>query len=272
MPQFIDFLVDSAYIDLLALRNINEPTEIQSKVIPLIAQKKNIIFQSETGTGKTFAYLLPLCTNIFNIKKSDIEQKKPLKQNSKIIILSPTLELASQIKRQVDLLHEKIENKTAKISAALIAGGSPLQRQFDKLKEKPEIIVGTAERIFELINLKKLKIDSIKAIVLDEVDRLFSKELQDFTQEVIKKMPADLQVIACSATISQKLFETLQTLFEKQSFEFSKIDTNQIISEKIEHWIFYTEQRKKIDMLRSLIYALKPEKMLIFSANTSQVE
>ncbi|MGL4986829.1 MAG: DEAD/DEAH box helicase [Treponemataceae bacterium] len=272
MQQFTDFLVEQHYINVLKTKTIIQPTQIQSDIIPLLEAKKNIVFQSETGTGKTFAYLLPLCTPLLTQKKEDIIQKKPLKQNPKIIILSPTLELASQIKRQIDFLHENLENKNAKLSASLLTGGSPLQRQFDKLKEKPEIIVGTAERIFELINLRKLKVDSIQSLVLDEVDRLFSKELQGFTEEVIQKLPPNLHVIACSATISEKIFERLQNLFTDKILEFHKIDTNHVISEKIEHWIFYTEQRKKIDMLRSLIYTLKPQKMLIFSANTSQVE
>ena len=129
IKTFNDFDILKEHVEKLETLAITEPTEIQKKVIPLILDNKNVIFQSETGTGKTFAFLLPL------LKKIDVANK-----NVQLIIIAPTQELASQIKAQIQLLDFA--------HVALFFGGSPIKRQIEKLKEKPLVVVGTAERIF----------------------------------------------------------------------------------------------------------------------------
>ena len=124
---------------------IERPTPVQEKVIPFILSGKNILFQSETGTGKTFAYLLPL------VQKLESEENP--RNQIRLLIVSPTLELASQIRDQVKII--------TNIKTALFVGGSPISRQIETLKEKPEIVIGGSARILELIHLKKLKTEAI---------------------------------------------------------------------------------------------------------------
>ncbi|MDE7383697.1 MAG: DEAD/DEAH box helicase, partial [Treponemataceae bacterium] len=149
--------------------HIKEPTPVQGKIIPLILEGQSVIFQSETGTGKTFAYLLPL------IEKINAEnEKNPIRKQErhiKAIILAPTIELSSQIKQNI----AKITN----LQSALFIGGTPIKRQMETLKERPEIVVGTPTRLVELIRLKKLKTENVIATVFDEVDRLLKPELLD---------------------------------------------------------------------------------------------
>ena len=156
---FSDLGITKELTDALALAGITEPTAVQREVIPLIAAKKDIMFQSETGTGKTLAYLLPL------IQRLETEEN-PSKA-VKILIASPTYELAAQIKVQIQAV--------SKIKCALCIGGAPIARQIDMLKEKPQIVIGGAARLLELIHLKKLKADNTEVLVLDEADRLLSQ-------------------------------------------------------------------------------------------------
>ena len=130
---------------------ISQPTNIQNEVIPVISTGKNVIFQSETGTGKTYAYLLPLVNKI----EADEDTTK-----LRLIICAPTFELASQI----NLAAKKITDR----KTTLLIGGAPLKRQFDTLKEKPQIVIGTAARLVELIRLKKLKVQDLYCAVFDE--------------------------------------------------------------------------------------------------------
>ena len=118
--------------------SIDRPTPVQQKTIPLIAEGKNLLFQSETGTGKTFAYLLPLIDGIETEEKNGV----------KILIVSPTLELSSQIRDAV------LSISSAK--CALLAGSAPIRRQTELLKENPVIAVGNPARLLELARLKKL--------------------------------------------------------------------------------------------------------------------
>ncbi len=150
--------------DSLKKLGITSATPVQTQVIPKILENENVLFQSETGTGKTFAYLLPLINKLETLNDN---------QRVRIIVVAPTFELASQI-------NQSCKSITTHKSCLLI-GGAPLKRQIEVLKEKPEIVIGTAARLVELIQLKKLKTDGLFAIVFDETDRLVKKEAIEST-------------------------------------------------------------------------------------------
>ena len=243
-------------IEKLNLNDITMPTAVQKKVIPEILQNKSLLFQSETGTGKTLAFLLPI------LQKIDESDKNP-----QVIILSPTHELSSQIKSEI--------KKISDIKTILCIGGTPLKRQMETLKEKPRVIIGSPVRIKELIYLKKIKTQSIKTIIYDEIDRLVEPEIRDESIELLKLLPQNVQLIGCSATIKPnliKIFEkTLSSMRDDFSVEFIELPLEDILQKKITHWAIFAEQRDKIDTLRSLISALKPDKLLIFTSKTDQV-
>lgn len=229
--------------------NITEPTKVQDKIIPLISENKSVLFQSETGTGKTYAYLLPLINRL--------EQDED-RLNVKIIICAPTFELASQINAAA----KKITDR----KTALFIGGAPVKRQIETLKEKPQIIIGTAARLVELIRLKKLKVQAVETLVLDECDRLLKKESFEDTDNLRNCLARDIQVIGCSATINKSariFFAGSENIIMPQEF---------ILSQNIEHWAIYAESREKIDFLRKFIAAEKPGKALVFTSRADQVE
>lgn len=229
--------------------NITTPTQVQNKIIPEILDNKNVIFQSETGTGKTFAYLLPLIEKL---------EKDEDKIKLRILVLAPTFELASQINLAVKSITDR--------KSALIIGGSPLKRQIETLKEKPQIIVGTCARIAELIHLKKIKINDLTATIFDETDRLVKKESFDDTEHIRELIPKEAQIIACSATLNK------QTKIFFAGIENVVMPTENILKNNITHWAILAEQRDKIETLRKFIVAENPEKALIFTSRADQVE
>ncbi len=233
----------------LSALNIKEPTAVQKEIIPLISQGEDVVFQSETGTGKTFAYLLPL------INKLEQENDST---KLRILVVAPTFELASQINMNV----KTVTNR----KSALIIGGAPIKRQLETLKEKPQIICGSVARIVELIRLKKIKINDLFAIVFDETDRLVKKELLEETNELYNLIPQSTQIIACTATINQ---------FTKRFFAGINnviLPNEDILTKRITHWAIYAEQRDKIETLRKFLLAEKPGKVLIFTSRADQVE
>lgn len=231
---------------------ISEPSLIQQKTIPVVLENSNVIFESETGTGKTFAYLLPL------VQKLEAENNA----ENKIIILAPTYELASQIKSTAQRITE--------LKSALLIGGTPIKRQIELLKDKPRIIIGNPSRILELIHLKKIKTSNVKALVLDEADRLVSVEIAEETKKLISNIPCDAQFIACSATINQNTKKNLENFFSNvKEIILPKED---ILSKKITHWAIFAEARDKISTLKSFLLAENPEKALIFTSRADQVE
>lgn len=229
--------------------SIAEPTPVQSEIIPRILAGENVLFQSETGTGKTFAYLLPLINKLETLSDN---------QRVRIIVVAPTFELASQINTACKSI--------TKHKSALLIGGAPLKRQMEVLKEKPEIIIGTAARLVELIRLKKLKTDGIFAIVFDETDRLVKKEAVEDTSALRDLMPGGTQIVACTATISR------QTKIFFADAKNVVMPAEDVLKKRITHWAIYAETRDKIDTLRKLLAAEKPAKALIFTSRADQVE
>lgn len=262
--SFSQLKVTEQIVSRLEQSGITEPTEVQKKAIPLIAEGKNIMFQSETGTGKTFAYLLPLL--------SRLETSGNPSKAVKIIIATPTYELASQIKSQVQ--------KASGIKCALLIGGAPISRQSELLKEKPEIVIGSPARLLELIHLKKLKAGGIEAFVLDETDRLLSKELRDSTESLMERLPKSVQLIGNSATVSEYTRNMLQKARDGLNGKTAEggpiilvtLPPQDILRKRISHWAIFAERRDKIDTLRSFIHAEQPGKLLVFSGSTEQVE
>ena len=228
---------------------ITSPTPVQAEVIPRIMQGENLLFESETGTGKTFAYLLPLINRLETLDDH---------QRVRIIVVAPTFELASQI-------NSACKSVTSHKSA-LIIGGAPLKRQIETLKEKPEIIIGTAARLVELIHLKKLKVDGLMAAVFDETDRLVKKESLEDTSNFRNLLPAGTQIVACTATISK------QTKIFFADAKNVVMPPEDVLRKRITHWAIYSEARDKIETLRKFLSAENPTKALIFTSRADQVE
>lgn len=241
--------LSESILNKLTAMEIKGPTKVQDKIIPLIAQNKNVLFQSETGTGKTYAYLLPLINRL--------EQEED-KTKLRILICAPTFELASQINSAA----KKITDR----KTALLIGGAPIKRQIEILKEKPQIITGTAARLVELIRLKKLKTNDLYAIIFDECDRLVKKEAFEDTDALRQSVSKECQIIGCSATINKSsriFFAGTENVVMPQE---------DILTKNISHWAIYAENREKIDFLRKFIAAENPGKALIFTSRADQVE
>lgn len=261
IKSFEELGINGKYIENLKNHGITEPTAVQSQAIPEILDGKSLLFQSETGTGKTLAYLLPLLEKI--------EKEENPRKEVKIVIVAPTVELASQIKSQVQMVTDA--------KASLLVGGAPIKRQIELLKEKPLIVIGGPARLLELFHLKKLKLEGAEAVVLDEVDRLTSKEMIDETVDLVTAMKKDIQLIAASATITKSTQKILQDTRIKQNgttesdLETLFLPPEDVLRKRITHYALFAEQRDKIDTLRKVLAAEKPEKALIFTSRVDQV-
>lgn len=313
--QFSDFGIGEEIIQRLSAAGITSPTAVQQKIMPLVAEGKNLMFQSETGTGKTFAYLLPILQRLCDNPKSS----NPVR----VLVASPTYELASQIKAQVRLVSD--------VKCALCIGGAPISRQVELLKEKPQIVIGGPARLLELIHLKKLKADAVETLVLDEADRLLSPELRNDTEGLLERLPRRVQLIGNSATVSdytRKVLQNARDAIDRASeekapaesgkasgskdsagkistdmaangnkdagakdsgntpadqnpadrkqaastIEFVTLPTEDVLRKRITHVAIFAERRDKIDTLRSFINAVKPKKLLVFTAKSDQIE
>ncbi|HCO49425.1 MAG TPA: ATP-dependent helicase [Spirochaetaceae bacterium] len=234
------------------------PTKVQRLAIPRILIKKDIFLQSETGTGKTFAYLAPA----ISFTREMSPTRGPL-----ILVLCPTQELAVQVARQAEAL---LEAAHIPMNVLAILGGSPLSRQEDALKKrKPHIVIGTPGRISDLAKMRFLRLDSLNFLVLDEGDRLLSAEYRDQVKDILDRAPSSSCRILASATISPNT-RKIARAFMKEPESLDLLDEG-VLARDIEHWIFYVEHRKRIDFIRRLETALRPKKCLVFASSGDRV-
>ena len=177
-----DLLLPTDLIAALAKQQISDPTPVQIAAIPVLMAGKDAYLKAETGTGKTLAYLLPLFARI-----------DPGLAATQVVIVAPTHELALQIHRQsCDLA----QNAGRAIRSVLLIGGTATARQIEKLKGKPQVVVGSPGRIVELIERGKLKTPHIRGIVIDEADRLLQEENLKWIQKIVALAPPARQLIS----------------------------------------------------------------------------
>ena len=220
-------------------------TPVQTKTIPVIAQGKDVMAESPTGTGKTLAYLLPL------LEKIDPEKKSP-----QALILASSRELVMQINEEI-----RIWSEGSGISGAAFIGGANVKRQLDKLKKHPQVIAGTPGRVYELIAQKKLKMHEVKTIVLDEGDQLIIPEHMQTINNIIKTTLKDRQIMVFSATLPEETEKVARGFMNEP--EMIKVDKSEKMDSKVDHLYFVVERREKSKILEK-ITRLKDVKALAF--------
>lgn len=256
IKTFVELGLGEALAGGLKKEGISGPTGVQTECIPKALENKDIIGQSPTGSGKTLAFLLPL------FMKVDAG-----KREMQAIILAPTHELVMQIDKQIRLL---AENSGIPVTSAAIIGEVNITRQIEKLREKPNIIVGSAGRVLELIKRRKINAQTVKTIVIDEGDRMLDEHNICAVKDVIKTTQKDRQLMLFSATISDKTLNTAKELMKEP--QVIRIEDAGEANPNITHMYIIAEQRDKIEVLRKLAAAIKPERAIVFLNKSEEIQ
>lgn len=246
--NFIEILNNKQIAAGLEKQNITEPTQIQADMYKPMMDNLNIIARSETGSGKTLAYLIPL-----------FEKIDPQSKDLYSIILVPTYELSMQVSKQIELLSN---NSGLSIRTVSLIGNGNMARQIEQLKNKPQIVVGTAGRILELFRKKKLSAHTVKTLIIDESDKMMDKNNMQSLFDVKKCLYKNTQTVMCSASMSSKNYEKAKEIISDAIIIKSK--TQEKIPDNIEHMYIISSRRERIESLRSLCSAIKPGKCMIF--------
>jgi ATP-dependent RNA helicase DeaD len=248
---FEGFSLNKTILQNLRAANLTTPTSVQQQAIPLLLEGKDVMAESQTGTGKTLAYVLPL------LEKVDPSQKK-----LQALILVPTRELGAQISQVIEQTAEGLG-----VTSQLLIGGAAIARQIDRLRLHPQIAVGTPGRILELIKIRKLSLHHVKTIIIDEADQVFEQGEGQETEAIIRSALRDRQLCFFSATLPG----AVQSLAERWMKEpvTVRVKPDQKTAETLEHLYIVSDEREKIDMLRRLVRTLEPRSGIVF---TNQVD
>ena len=247
MNTFQNLQLHEPLVEGLAKQNIVTPTDIQQKAIPLILKNHDVIAEAVTGSGKTLAYVLPALMRI-NLDSKDVHT----------LILAPSHELVLQIYEVIQSLAKEAQMPVRSIA---LIGNVNITRQIEALKTKPHMIIGTPGRVLELIRAKKLKSHFVKTLVIDEADKLLSKDNISVVQDIIKTTLKDRQLLAFSASLRQSAVDQALSLMKEA--QVLRLDEEKVNAD-ISHYFIASTPRDKIINLRKLIAAEKPTKAIVF--------
>ncbi|MFC0559534.1 DEAD/DEAH box helicase [Halalkalibacter alkalisediminis] len=249
MSETFSFNVLPSFLkEALTEQGVSEPTDIQAKMIPEALQGQSLIARSQTGTGKTLAFLLPALAKIEKDKKG-----------LQVVVLAPTQELAMQV---VEVAKSLTKNEPIEVGSYI--GGANIKRQVEKLKkQKPQLAIGTPGRLLELIEMKKLKLHEVQVVAVDEADRMMAEHSSwEATMQIAKRAGRDTQFLFVSATIpkdfAQQVADAAPFVVELQA-EGGLVNT-----ESVDHLFIRVDERDKIDVARRLIHAENIEKGIVF--------
>ena len=226
---------------------------VQEQMIPEMMAGNDIVAQSPTGSGKTLAYVLPI-----------LERVNPEKASTQAMIIAPSQELSMQI---VNVLREWTEGTD--ITVTQLIGGANMQRQLEKLKKKPTIVVGTPGRLNELVKSKKLKMHDIRILVLDEGDQLMAREHRNVMKALIEKTQNDRQLVIVSATITEEVELVAERLMQNPVRLHVRAE-EMPMQGKVVHSFIKVDERDKTDLLRRISY-IDGVKALAFVNNLDQL-
>ena len=226
-----------------------EPTEIQERLIPTVLKGDSVIGQSQTGTGKTHAYLLPM-----------IQKVNPSKEAVQAIITAPTRELAAQIYQEILKI---TKNSEEEIAVRLYIGGTDKQRTIEKLKHQPHIVVGTPGRINDLVKEQALLVHSAPILIIDEADLMLEMGFLEDVDQIASRMAETLQILVFSATIPEKLKPFLKKYMENP--KYIQVEPKQVTAAKIDHYLLPARHRNKLELVFQALETFNPYLAIVFT-------
>lgn len=257
MPTFTDFDLDPRLNEALERCNYSSPTPVQEQAIPLASEGKDLIVCAATGTGKTAAFLLPV---INKLAKSQGPGKGP-----RLLVLVPTRELAQQVATEAERYCQKLRH----IKVVACYGGVPYPIQIRKLRRPHEILVATPGRLIEYLEQRRVRLDFVETLVLDEADRMLDMGFIDPVEHIASLTNSERQTLLFSATVDRRV-RRLSTHLQREPQELSiKRDTSQRAN--IEQRLYYVDDVKH--KLRLLIKLLEDESVkqgIVFTSTKRQ--
>ncbi|MBS4031224.1 MAG: DEAD/DEAH box helicase [Clostridiales bacterium] len=247
MPSdFLSLGVRTELNEVLKELGIKVPTPVQLQAIPILLSGKDIVVQAQTGTGKTFAFLLPILERV--------NANKPYVQ---ALIITPTRELALQITTELNKLAFKVNAK-----ALAAYGGQDVERQLKKLKGSIHIVVGTPGRLLDHIRRGTIVLSGLSMLVLDEADQLLHMGFLPDVEQIIKQASPKRQTMLFSATVPVSV-RNLARRYMKNPVDI-QIESKRITLDEIKQVVVATTDRGKQDTLFKLIDDFRPYLTLIF--------
>ena len=253
MDCFEELHLPRAICDVLREQGIRRPMPVQEQAIPALRSGRDAIVQSQTGTGKTLAFLLPI-----------LEKIKIAAPVTQVLIVTPTRELTQQIAKVASVLGAAIGVQTL-----AIFGGQDIERQILKLGRHPQLIIGTPGRLLDHLRRRTIHLDHVNRIVLDEADEMMRRGFLEDVEALLSEIAGDHQLLLFSATMPDRV-RSLSRRFMRGPVQIA-IEPEKATLETIEQVIVDTTEETKLDTLCEMINTYQPYLAMVFCHTKQRV-
>ncbi len=251
--KFTDLGLNEGLIDGIKKLGFEQPSPIQAQTIPVALEGNDIIGLSQTGSGKTAAFGLPLLQSL-NLQDKAVQA----------IVICPTRELAMQVCDEIQRLASCLKG----FYAVSVYGGAPIDRQIKALKKGVQLVVGTPGRLLDHIKRRTLKLGGVQLCVLDEADRMLDMGFREEMESILDNLPSERQTMFYSATMNKKVNGLIKAFSNNpQTIEVEK---KSLTVDSIEQTYYEVRSRSKIEVLSRLLDMETEPKGIVF-CNTKQM-
>lgn len=244
--SFDNYKLSNEILKAISMLNYHSPTKVQEMVIPAVFEQKDVIVKSQTGSGKTAAFAIPICELL------DWDENKP-----QVLVLTPTRELAMQVREDIFNL-----GRFKRIKAAAIFGRSSFYNQERELKQKTHVVVGTPGRIMDHLERGTFDTSKIKYLVIDEADEMLSMGFIEQIETILERLPKERTTLLLSATMPKDIV-ILCDKYMKNPVHVEIEEENKAI-DRINQERYYVGERDKLNLLRDITVVENPDSCIIF--------
>ncbi|MHA6481753.1 DEAD/DEAH box helicase [Paenibacillus sp. strain BS8-2] len=230
------------------------PTEVQIEVIPIALQNKDLVVKSQTGSGKTAAYGIPLCELV------DWNENKP-----QVLILTPTRELAVQVNEDITNI-----GRFKRIKSTPLFGKHPYHIQKAELRQRTHVVVGTPGRVLDHIERGSLSLNRLAYLVIDEADEMLNMGFLEQVQSIIQALPKDRVTMLFSATFPEDVAKLSRQYMKEPAI--IEIKASGLTTASIEHSLISVAEGDKLSLLRDLLIVESPDSCIIFCRTQEHVD
>ena len=246
--KFADLPLSEAVQAAIVKTGYEKPTPIQAEIIPFMLEGRDVLAQSQTGTGKTAAFALPILSRI------DVKNRRP-----QVLVLAPTRELAIQVARSF----ETYASEMPKLKVATIYGGQGYEQQFRALRNGAQVVVGTPGRVIDHLKRESLDLKGLTCLVLDEADEMLNMGFHDDVELVLDHTPDSRQIALFSATLPEPIREiSKQYLTDPARITIKK---KSMTADSIRQRAVIVSPRDKFHVLTRFIEAEETDGVIVFT-------
>lgn len=252
--SFKDYNLSDDLLKAIDILKFQSPTKVQQQVIPIALEDKDIVVKSQTGSGKTAAFAIPICQLV------DWSENRP-----QALVLTPTRELALQIKEDFFNI-----GRFKRIKVLAVYGKAPFYNQERELKQKTHIVVGTPGRIIDHIEKGTLDTSGIKYLIIDEADEMFNMGFIEQIETIIESLPKERTTMLFSATMPTDV-EFLCSRYMKEPI-YVEIEAQSLTVDRIKQERYAVDEVDKIEFLKDITIIENPDSCIIFCNTREKVD